>query len=104
MAIDREAVLHVARLAQLELPADAGERLLDDAALGQLARELDRILEHVADLGQLDLTGVEPTAHGVPLPSRLRSDEPEAPLDRERALASAPAPLEGAFSVPKVVE
>jgi aspartyl-tRNA(Asn)/glutamyl-tRNA(Gln) amidotransferase subunit C len=89
--IDREQVLHVARLARLELNEDEVERM---------AGELSHILEHVERISALDLDGVEPTTHVVELENVLRADEPRPSLPRERALDPAPDPAEGAFRVP----
>lgn len=89
--IDRDQVLHVARLARLGLSEDEVE---------QMASELSGILEHVDRISALDLDGVEPTAHVVALENVLRPDTPTESLPRERALASAPDPAEGAFRVP----
>jgi aspartyl-tRNA(Asn)/glutamyl-tRNA(Gln) amidotransferase subunit C len=89
--IDREQVLHVARLARLAL---------DDSELERMASELSGILEHVERIGELDLDGVEPTAHVVALENVLRRDEPRPSLLRERALEPAPDPSDGAFRVP----
>ena len=113
MALSRDDVRQVARLAYLELPRvqdkngawiEPDEHLLDDATLDRWARELGKILEHVAELEQLDVSGIEPTSHGVPLPPRLREDRVEDELPRERALALAPKAVADAFSVPKVIE
>jgi aspartyl-tRNA(Asn)/glutamyl-tRNA(Gln) amidotransferase subunit C len=89
--IDREQVLHVARLARLEL---------DDAELEKMAGELSGILEHVDRIGELDLEDVAPTSHVVELENVLRADEPEPCLPREIALEQAPDPTDGAFRVP----
>ena len=89
--IDREQVLHVARLARLELT---------DEELERMAGELSGILEHVDRIASLDLEGVEPTSHVVALENVLRADEPEPSLARERALEQAPDPADGAFRVP----
>jgi aspartyl-tRNA(Asn)/glutamyl-tRNA(Gln) amidotransferase subunit C len=89
--IDREQVLHVARLARLELSEEEIE---------QIAGELSGILEHVDRISALDLDGIEPTTHVVALENVLRADEPEASLPRERALEPAPDPVDGAFRVP----
>jgi aspartyl-tRNA(Asn)/glutamyl-tRNA(Gln) amidotransferase subunit C len=89
--IDREQVLHVARLARLEL---------SDAEIERMAGELSGILEHVDRISALDLDGVEPTSHVVALENVLRADEPEASLPRDRALEQAPDPADGAFRVP----
>jgi aspartyl-tRNA(Asn)/glutamyl-tRNA(Gln) amidotransferase subunit C len=89
--IDREQVLHVARLARLRLSEEEVERMVG---------ELSGILEHVDRIGKLDLEGVEPTSHVVALENVLRADEPWRSLPREAALAPAPEPYEGAFRVP----
>ena len=87
-------VQKVAKLARLRLTDDELERFT-----GQLAA----VLEHAADLETLDLDGVEPMAHPVPLTNVLRADEPGAPLDRDEVLASAPAAEDGQFRVPPVL-
>jgi aspartyl-tRNA(Asn)/glutamyl-tRNA(Gln) amidotransferase subunit C len=89
--IDREQVLHVARLARLRL---------DEAEVETIAGELSGILEHVDRLSDLDLEGVEPTSHVVQLENVLRADEPWQSLPPNVALANAPEPSEGAFRVP----
>jgi aspartyl-tRNA(Asn)/glutamyl-tRNA(Gln) amidotransferase subunit C len=81
--IDREQVLHVARLARLELGEEEVERM---------AGELNGILEHVDRIGELDLEETPPTAHVVDLENVLREDEPTPSLSREQALANAPDP------------
>jgi aspartyl-tRNA(Asn)/glutamyl-tRNA(Gln) amidotransferase subunit C len=87
-------VQKVATLARLRLNDDELERFT-----GQLAA----VLEHAADLESLDLSGVEPMAHPVPLTNVLRADVPGAPLDRDEVLASAPAAEDGLFRVPPVL-
>ena len=89
--IDREQVLHVARLARLELTEDEVERM---------ATELSGILDHVDRISALDLEGVDPTTHVVALENVLRPDEPTPSLPRERALEQAPDAADGAFRVP----
>ena len=89
--IEREQVLHVARLARLEL---------DDAEVERMAQELNGILEHVERISGLDLEGVEPTSHVVALENVLRADEPTPSLPRERVLEPAPDPVDGSFRVP----
>jgi aspartyl-tRNA(Asn)/glutamyl-tRNA(Gln) amidotransferase subunit C len=89
--IEREQVLHVAKLARLGLSDDEVERM---------AGELSGILEHVDRISELDLEGVEPTSHVVELENVLRADEPHESLPRDVALASAPDPVDGAFRVP----
>lgn len=90
--IDREQVLHVARLARLELSEEEVERMIG---------ELSGILEHVERMRELDLEGVEPTSHVVALENVLRPDQPRPGLDRAVALSGAPEEaVEGFFRVP----
>jgi aspartyl-tRNA(Asn)/glutamyl-tRNA(Gln) amidotransferase subunit C len=89
--IDRDEVLHVARLARLRLGEDEIE---------PLARELSAVLDHVARISELDLDGVPPTSHVVEVTGALRADEPRSSLPREVALAQAPAVSGDGFSVP----
>jgi aspartyl-tRNA(Asn)/glutamyl-tRNA(Gln) amidotransferase subunit C len=89
--IDRDQVLHVAKLARLRLADDEVDRM---------ASELSTILEHVETMNELDLEGVEPTSHVVDLTNVLREDEPREGLDRETALAQAPDAADGGFRVP----
>ena len=91
MGIEREDVLHVARLARLELRDDEVERLTG---------ELGAILEAVGKVAELDLADVPPTSHVVEVENALRADEPEPSLPRDVALASAPAVSEDGFLVP----
>ena len=89
--LEREQVVHVARLARLEL---------DDAELQRMAGELSAVLEHVDRIRELDLDDVEPTSHVLDLAGVMRADEPEPCLTHEQALASAPEPVDGGFGVP----
>jgi aspartyl-tRNA(Asn)/glutamyl-tRNA(Gln) amidotransferase subunit C len=89
--IDRDQVLHVARLARLKLSDEEQERM---------AGELSGILEHVERISGLDLDGVEPTSHVIELENVLRADEPRPSWPRERVLEQAPDPAEESFRVP----
>ena len=89
--IDREQVLHVARLARLELNEDEVQRM---------AAELSKVLDHIEKIGELDLDGVPPTSHVVEVANALRADEPRPCLAREVALANAPDVADGGFRVP----
>jgi aspartyl-tRNA(Asn)/glutamyl-tRNA(Gln) amidotransferase subunit C len=89
--IDREQVLHVARLARLRL---------DEEEIERMTGELSGVLEHVDRIASLDLEGVEPTAHVVALENVLRADEPRPSLPREVVLEAAPDPADDAFRVP----
>ncbi len=94
MTISKQDVLHVARLARLEI---------DEAKVNTFAGQLAKILEHVDMLNQIDTEGVKPTSHAIDLTNAFRDDEPAAHLENEKALANAPAKEDGAFIVPKVV-
>jgi len=89
--IDRDQVLHVAKLARLRLTEEE---------LETMSAELSGILGHVDRIAELDLDDVPPTSHVVDLQNVWRADEPHESLDREAALAPAPDPLDGAFRVP----
>jgi aspartyl-tRNA(Asn)/glutamyl-tRNA(Gln) amidotransferase subunit C len=93
MTISREDVLHVAKLARLEIPEDQIEHVRE---------ELGAILEAVGKVSELDLEGVEPTSHPLDLVNVWDEDEPRPSLSREDALANAPDPADGAFRVPAV--
>ena len=89
--IDRAQVLHVARLARLQLSEEEVERM---------SRELSAVLDHVEKIGELDLEGVPPTSHVVEVQNALRADEPRPSLAHDEALAPAPAEQDGGFAVP----
>ena len=89
--IDREQVLHVARLARLELSEEEVERM---------SGELSGILEHVDKISELDLSDTEPTDHVVALENVLRPDEPRPSWPREKVVDPAPDPASGSFRVP----
>jgi aspartyl-tRNA(Asn)/glutamyl-tRNA(Gln) amidotransferase subunit C len=87
-------VEHVAALARLALTADEIE---------QFTEQLTVILEHAQDVAALDLDGVPPTAHPVPLVNVLRPDEVRPSLDREEVLAQAPLAEDHRFRVPRIL-
>jgi aspartyl-tRNA(Asn)/glutamyl-tRNA(Gln) amidotransferase subunit C len=89
--IDREQVLHVARLARLQLTDEEVERM---------AGELSNVLGWIETINELDLEGVPPTSHVVEVANALRRDEPRPCLDRETALGSAPERTDDGFVVP----
>ena len=91
MSIDREQVLHVARLARLQL---------SDEEVTTMAGELSNILGHIERISELDLEGVPPTTHVVEVANALRADEPRPSLPREVILEQAPATQDGGFLVP----
>jgi aspartyl-tRNA(Asn)/glutamyl-tRNA(Gln) amidotransferase subunit C len=90
--LSREEVLHVARLARLELTEDEIERL---------SGELSKVLDHIETISELgDLADVEPTSHVVTVENALRADEPRPSLPVGVALESAPDSALGGFRVP----
>jgi len=91
MAIDRDTVLHVARLARLDLREEEVERL---------TRELGAILEAVSTVAGLDLRDVPPTSHPLDLVNVWAADEPRASLTLDEALRNAPAREGDLFRVP----
>jgi aspartyl-tRNA(Asn)/glutamyl-tRNA(Gln) amidotransferase subunit C len=92
MSLDREQVLHVARLARLELTEEEVERF---------GTELSKVLDHIETIGELgDMADVAPTSHVVAVENALRGDEPRPSLPRDIALASAPDAALGGFRVP----
>ena len=86
---------YVAHLARLELSAAEKEKI---------SAQLKDILAYVAKLGELDVTGVEPTAHAVPLTNVLRKDEARPSIDPQKVLRNAPEQSRDLFIMPKIVE
>jgi aspartyl-tRNA(Asn)/glutamyl-tRNA(Gln) amidotransferase subunit C len=89
--IDRDQVLHVARLARLRLSEGEVERM---------SSELSTILGHIEKIEELDLDEVEPTSHVVEVENVLREDEPRPSWPRERILEGAPDASDDGFRVP----
>ncbi len=90
--LSREQVLHVARLARLELSEDELERF---------GGELSKVVDWIDKIGELgDLADVAPTSHVVDVENALRADEPRPSLPKQAALASAPDAADGGFRVP----
>ena len=100
MSVDRETVVKMAKLARIAA---------SDKEIDALVPELNNILGWVEQLGEVDVTGVEPMTAVIPNQLRLRDDVVNAdPLTggnvRDKILANAPAPEHGFFGVPKVIE
>ena len=91
MAITRDDVLHVARLARLALREDEVERLQE---------QLNAILDAVGKVSELDLADVPPTSHPLALVNVFAPDEPALCLPVEDALANAPEREGDFFRVP----
>lgn len=92
--ISRDEVAHVARLAFLDL---------SEEELDTYTTQLAAVLEHAEDVEALDLAGVAPMAHPLPLRNVFRPDEPIAGLDRNEVLAQAPDAENGRFRVPAIL-
>ena len=93
--IDEHEVEHVARLARLALSA---------AEKARMRTELSAILAHIDTLKEVDVEGVEPTSHAVPLVNVMREDEVRECLPPADALANAPDRAGEFFRVPRIIE
>ncbi len=91
MTISRDEILHVARLARLELSDDEVERF---------GSQLSAILDAVSKVSELDLDGVPPTSHPLEIQNAWAEDSPHECLSVEDALANAPAREGDLFKVP----
>ena len=66
--------------------------------------QLEQVLHYVEQLGELDVSGVEPTAHAFPVYNVLRKDEVGQSLNHAAVIANAPAATEGEIRVPKIID
>jgi aspartyl-tRNA(Asn)/glutamyl-tRNA(Gln) amidotransferase subunit C len=89
--ITRDQVLHVARLARLELT---------DHEVGRLQEQLSEILEAVSKVSELDLSDVPPTAHPLEIANAWAEDIPRPCLELDEVFANAPDRDDGHFRVP----
>lgn len=88
-------IQYIARLARLQLDPSEEEKM---------AGQLGPILGYIEKLNSLDVTGIEPTAHAVPLVNVLRADQVQPSLSSAEALRNAPAQGNDLFLVPKILE
>ena len=95
MKISKEEVMHVGKLARLEL---------DNAAIDKLALQIGQILEYVETLNRADTHAVKPTSHAISLSNAFRPDNEKEHLGEEMTFANAPESEGGSFIVPKVIE
>jgi aspartyl-tRNA(Asn)/glutamyl-tRNA(Gln) amidotransferase subunit C len=86
---------HVANLARINLTPEEKERF---------GSQIGDVLAHIAQLNEVDVSGVEPTAHAFPVVNVWAQDVPEAGLSVGDALLNAPEKRDGMFVVPRVVE
>ncbi|CAB4693645.1 MAG: Asp-tRNA(Asn)/Glu-tRNA(Gln) amidotransferase subunit GatC [Actinobacteria bacterium] len=91
MAITKEEVLHVARLARLEL---------NDAEVERFQGQLSAILEAVGKVAELDLSDVPPTSHPLEVSNAWGEDVPHTSLTQDEAFANAPERDDDHFRVP----
>ena len=94
MAITRDEVLHLAKLANLEFTEEEIDRF---------TRQIGSILDYVARLNELDTSAIEPTSHVESGSHALREDALGPSIPREEALANAPESDGSHFKVPKVI-
>jgi len=95
MSLSSQQVRHVAHLARLALPPADEDRF---------ARQLGDILGYVERLQSLDVTGVEPLSHAVPLTGAERPDTVHESLPRDVVLAAAPQRVGEGVAVPRIIE
>ncbi|HEX3594724.1 MAG TPA: Asp-tRNA(Asn)/Glu-tRNA(Gln) amidotransferase subunit GatC [Polyangiaceae bacterium] len=95
MAITRDDVVHVAKLARLEL---------SDAEIEKMVRDLGTILEHVAELSKVDTKDVAPTSYVAVDAAPFRPDVVVPGVERELAMREAPRHEDGGFAVPGFVD
>ena len=88
-------VKYVAHLARLSLSSEEEQKI---------GAQLGSILGYIEKLKEVDVSGVEPTAHAFPLVNVTRADEVRPSMSQEEALRNAPAQANGLFIVPKIVE
>jgi len=94
MAVTREEVIKIANLAGLSFTPEEVNRM---------THELNRILEYMDKLNELDTTGVEPLHHVLDMKNVFREDEVRTSFPREQVLSNAPDAVDGYFRVPKVI-
>lgn len=95
MSVDSATVAKIAKLARIAV---------NDGEVEALVPELNQILHWVEQLGEVDVSGVEPMTAVIPNHLRLREDAVTDGDVRDRVLANAPAAQHGFFGVPKVIE
>lgn len=95
MALTKDQVAHVARLARLEL---------DDAALARATDQLSQILGHMEMLERITTDGIEPTSHAIPVANVFREDAAQPAGTTEATLAQAPDRDGPFYKVNKVIE
>lgn len=95
MKIDREEIKKIALLSRLDI---------SEENMGTVEKALNDVLSYVAELEELDLEGVEPMAHAVPLHNVFRKDGVIPSLPHDLAMQNAPEEEDGYFKVPRVIQ
>lgn len=95
MKITPENVRHVAQLARIALT---------DEQIGVIGRQLNDIVEYVAQLKEINTNNIEPTSHVIPLKNIFREDAKSPSLPRQEMLKNAPDCNERFYIVPKIIE
>ncbi len=93
--VTHDDVAHVAELAHLAV---------SEEELARLQRELNRILDHFAELQELNTDGVEPASHAIPMVNVFREDVRRESLPLDSILQNAPDRADEFFRVPRIVE
>jgi aspartyl-tRNA(Asn)/glutamyl-tRNA(Gln) amidotransferase subunit C len=91
--ISKDDVRYVAKLAELEL---------EEKDIERFARQLDKVLDYVAEISSVDTEGVAPTSHVLDIKNVFRDDRPRESFTTEAALKNAPDEADGGFKVPKI--
>lgn len=93
--ITKSTVEKIAQLANIRLQKEEAE---------SYAGQLEKVLEYIHKLNELDTTGVEQTGHVMPIHNIWRKDKVQSGLNQEQALENAPDPEDGCFRVPRIIE
>ena len=91
--ISDKDVRHVAKLAELDF---------SDEEVEKITPQLDKIIDHVASISNVDTEGISPTSHVMDINNVLREDKVTEPVSQEEALRNAPEKAEDGFRVPKI--
>lgn len=95
MSVSKEDVIHIAKLARLEI---------SDEELEKYTTDLDNIVDYANTLSSIDVSNVKPTNHILDIKNVFRADEVKPSYTREEILKNAPTKAGGCVSVPKVIE
>lgn len=98
--MDRETTEHI----DVAYLADLARLNLSEEEIVRFQGQLDQIVDYVGKLGELDLSGIEPTAHAHAVQNVFRQDVNRPGLDHETVMKNAPATLQGQFKVPQIIE